>query len=192
MRVYSALALLAFVVAPSLDQRDTFQLPLTAAALADVSAMVINAIDGRPSRHRSKDEACFYCSGGPAGGCVEGQHIDQSSGSGDPFFKGTMHEGCTTSEDPDQVCGEHPWCGALVEDLHTRLSAAIAQRNLSVVDSLLTSNPQLHLGVSDTRVEVVDCTGRVRRSVTLPSGWSTHLSERTRQAALQPLGSVEK
>ena len=57
MRVSSAPALLACVVAPSLDQRDTFQLPLTTAAGTDVSAMVLNTVEGRLTRHRSKDES---------------------------------------------------------------------------------------------------------------------------------------
>jgi hypothetical protein len=131
--------------------------------------------------HIGADE-CFDCVGGTEIGCASTEHRD-GTGLFAPYFKTNSHgSGCTPSQDPDMLCGEHDWCGAYYDELVATAASLVRSRDAErLAEFVFEHRSRLRLSVHSSSIVVVACDGTDGAKVSLDKAVLDQLASTTRR-----------
>lgn len=88
--------------------------------------------------------------------------------SGDGYLRGEYHNGCVLSLDPKHLCGEHDWCGSLVEELRENAALLLERDDRQALSKLISNNAsKLRLDNAESLLLVIGCDGTVDSQFTL-------------------------
>jgi hypothetical protein len=124
------------------------------------------------------DVECWDCGGGTEIGCSETEHKDDIhvTGPGN-MFSGQSHEGCTVSEDPDHLCGEHSWCNSFHEELYAQAKDLMKREKLRALGALVAANSFAFKVDADRQsLLILGCDGNERWSLAAPTKFLETLS----------------
>jgi len=131
-------------------------------AASDAGAAIEGGVGSHARSNRSNLSSaldCFDCVPGDLVGCAATEHYDNAY-LFTPHFKGTPHDGCHTSSDPDHLCQDHEACNAFTEELQANAEALLKRDDQRGLNALVAAiGTKLSVDFAKKQLSVIGCDG---------------------------------